>query len=262
MIFIQIFFILLLNPTSQELKLVKSLPLQAITFTTDNTGNYYIVSPQNEIIKHKQDGTLLATYDDKTRGEISSVNTSIPLEVFLFYQDQHQIVYLDNTMSQKSTIDLEQYNLTQVSLACPSYDKGIWVYDEFDFELKKYDTQLNLVQKSGNLNSLVGTSMEPNYLTENNDWVYLNNPTSGILVLDIYGTYSKTIPILAIDQFQVKGDYIYYLKENKLHSYHIKTLEDRIIFVEGNIEFNSVRVEKERVFLMTKDQLYIYEITF
>jgi len=224
--------------------------MQAVAFTTDNTGNYYSVSLQNEILKHQQDGTLLATYDDKTRGEISSVNTSIPLELFLFYQDQHQIVYLDNTMSQKSTIDLEQYDLTQVSLACPSYDKGIWVYDEFDFELKKYDNKLNLVHKSGNLNSIVGTSMAP---------VYLNNPTSGILVLDIYGTYSKTIPILAIDQFQVKGDYIYYLKENELHSYNVKTLEDHLIPVEGNVEFNSVRVEKERVFLMTKDQLYIYK---
>jgi hypothetical protein len=144
----------------------------------------------------------------------------------VFYQDFGQISYLDDVLSViGSRISLLEQGLDQATLSCSSWDDGIWLYDPQDFELKRLGNDLRLSHQSGNVNQLVGIEANPNFIIEKNNFVYLNNPLTGILVFDQFGTYYKTLPVIGIDRFQVSADQVFYLQEGKLISYNMRMFQ-------------------------------------
>lgn len=53
------------------------------------------------------------------------------------------------------------------------------------FALVRLDSKLAVAQTTSNLNQLLGIEINPNFMCEYNNSVYLNNPSTGILVFDI-----------------------------------------------------------------------------
>lgn len=195
------------------------------SITSDYLGNIYAID-DNEIVKYSPAGTLISSFSDKSAGTITSVDPSNPLRVQVFYQDFGQISYLDDVLSIiGSRILLIDLGLDQATLSCSSWDDGIWLYDPQDFELKRLGNDLRLSHQSGNINQLVGIELNPNFIIEKNNFVYLNDPVTGILVFDQFGTYYKTLPVRGIDRFQVGDGQVFYLSEGKLMSYNMKTFQ-------------------------------------
>ncbi|MFH0866219.1 MAG: hypothetical protein V1904_08485 [Bacteroidota bacterium] len=203
--------------------LLSTIPGSYSFMTTDNLGNVYTVSGC-EFKKFSSDGVLIKSFSDKSHGDIAFADASDPLKILLFYHDFRQIIFLDNTLSiNGDVIDLDKLELLQPLLACSSYENGFWVYDQQDFQLIRFDKNLQRSNSSGNITQLTGVDIKPNYLIETNNMVYLNNPETGILVFDKYGTYSKTLPIKQLNSFQIIGDNLVYASELQLIEYNFKT---------------------------------------
>src|SRR5205823_4484214 len=141
---------------------------------------------------------------------------SNPMKLVLFYPDFAQINTLDTKLALQSTVNLRNIGIAQPTLACNSDHLGYWVYDMQDFQLKKVDLNLQIQFQSGNISQTIGSDVLPNFLIESGEYVYLNNPSTGILIFDLFGTYFKTIPLLKLRNFQVIGSQILYLDDNKL----------------------------------------------
>jgi len=206
-------------------ELIRQLQVTGTSITSDYLGNVYAIS-DNEIAKYASTGALISSFSDKNAGTITSVDASNPLRVQVFYQDFGQIIYLDDVLSViGSRISLLEQGLDQSTLSCSSWDDGIWLYDPQDFELKRLGSDLRLSHQSGNINQLVGIEANPNFITEKNNFVYLNNPSTGILVFDQFGAYYKTLPVIGIDRFQVSEEQVFYLQEGKLMSYNMRMFQ-------------------------------------
>jgi hypothetical protein len=206
-------------------ELIRQLQVTGTSITSDYLGNVYAIN-DNEIAKYSSTGSLISSFSDKNAGTITSVDASNPLRVQVFYQDFGQIIYLDDVLSViGSRISLLEQGLDQATLSCSSWDDGIWLYDPQDFELKRLGNDLRLSHQSGNVNQLVGIEANPNFIIEKNNFVYLNNPLTGILVFDQFGTYYKTLPVIGIERFQVSADQVFYLQEGKLISYNMRMFQ-------------------------------------
>ncbi|MFH1319285.1 MAG: hypothetical protein ABII90_01340 [Bacteroidota bacterium] len=248
--------------------LLKTIPVNTSLFTTDNLGQLYIVENE-QLLKYNPKGILLSTYSNKNLGNISFVDAANPLRLLLFYKDFAQVIFLDNALSiLGGNISLEQMGFEQTTLICTSNDNGLWIYDPKDFRLIRLDQNLKTTYHSGDINQLLGIEINPNYLIEYNNWVYLNNPETGIMVFDFYGTYYKTIPLKRLTSFQVVGDNIFYFSDNYLKSYHLKSFEKNSInlpaypdsiVVESPI-YRDVRIEKQKLFLLRGKSLDLYLI--
>jgi hypothetical protein len=102
---------------------------------------------------------------------------------------------------------------------------------------------------------LVGVEINPNFIMEANNFVYLNNPSDGILVFDQYGTYFKTIPLKGLEQFQLNGDQIFYENNGKLKSYNIKMfVENSLDLPVSKEEIKSLRFERESKLLVIQKE--------
>jgi hypothetical protein len=248
-----------LSFTGGNITLKQTIPAKADQLTTDNLGNFYLV--KNDVLeKYDPAGTIVKTYSNKSFGKIDLVDAGNAMKVLLFYKNFSEVVFLDNTLSLNGEpVSLESLGFNQTQLICSSYNNGTWIYNPQNFELLRLDQNLQQTVSTGNIAQLTGNSISPSFVNEYNNKVYLSDPEKGIMVFDVYGTYSKTIPLKKVERFQVSGDNIIYIQRRQIMSFNTKTRnEDSIPLPDTSA--TALRVEKERLFLLTKENLRIYKV--
>ncbi len=247
-----LFSILTLNLVAQS---QISIPFAGKSFTTDQFGNYYEFSDV-EIKKYSNKGKLLYSYSNNLLGEISSVDAYNPLKILVYFKEFTKIITLDNTLSPTSSIiDLTTLDIDETSLVCRSYNDGIWYYNPIRFELIRKDIELKTTNKSVQIANLLNKNIQPNFLVEYNNQVYLNDPKNGILVFDNFGTYIKTLPIFGLTNFQVKEKYLLFVNDkNEIMTYDFFTLDMSIYGKTAPEKILAVRIEQNLIFKLTKSK--------
>ena len=230
-------------------------------FTTDKLQNIYYLSTKNEIVKLKPDGTEQFRYINKTLDEPTYLDATNPFNLLLFYPDYQNVVTLDRTMNLAGQYSLFQLNLFQVNAIGAAGDGNLWVYDEVTFRLKKIGLDGRVILQSSDLSLELGENIKPNLLLERGQQVYLNDPAYGILVFDVFGRHSKTLPIMGLTTFQVSGDQLLYWNQGQLKSFHLKALlEVGIRLPVGVPPESKVRVEKDRFYALVGRSLKVYSL--
>jgi hypothetical protein len=233
-------------------------------FTTDNLGQVYLIKG-DQLFKYNKFGSLLFTYSNKVLGQITIIDASNPLRLLLYYRDFGQIEFLDDALSLiGSAINLEEKLMGQSTLACASTNDEMWLYDPLDFRLVRINQKLKVSYESLNINQISGTNILPNLLIEYNNWVYLNNPATGILVFDVYGTYSKTIPIKGLQSFKFEDNQLFYFKDKKLISYDLNRFsETEMMLPKLSLDAKNIRIERaEKLLAVLKEnklELFLIE---
>lgn len=252
--FVLLLLLCLSFTAGDTLKTLYTIRAKADFFTTDNFGNTYLVKA-DEIRKYNPNGDLLKIYSNKNMGKITSVDASNALRLLVFYKDFASIIILDDLLSQNGDIiNLLDLSLEQSDLVCTSFNNGMWFFNRENANLVRLNDNLQTAVNTGNLNRLLGSDLKPNFILEYDGYVYLNNPNEGILVFDIYGTYSKTITIKGLQHFQIKEQSLIYFADGKLKSYQLKQLNTVDIPFFG---VNDVRVEKDNYYLFYKDSVLV-----
>ncbi len=238
-------------------KLITTINAESDFITSDNQSNIYAVKA-NELTKYDKTGKLLYKYSNKNFGNMDFVDASNMLRILVFYKNFSQVVFLDNTLSLiGESVSLDNIGFQQAKLVCSSHNNGMWIFNPFKMELVRIDQSLEQTQQTGNLSLLLNIDLQPNYLLEYNNKVYMNNPSTGILIFDIYGTYYKTIPIKNIQHFQPIDDQVYYISDNKVKAYNTKTT-DEVQFEIPAVEFQSFQLEMGVLILQSSKTISIY----
>lgn len=189
----------------------------------DDFGNVYVIT-KNEIVKYTTIGTLIKSFSTKRYGTIENVDVTNPLKILVYYKDFQQILFLDNQLTPSSDmISLESLNLEQTSLVCTSANNSFWLYDKQNNSLQRFSQNSQQLVKIDNLKRILDIDIKPNFMKEKSNYLYLNCPTEGILVFDIYGSFYKTIPIKNITEFEVFNENILYFKNKNLCEYSSQT---------------------------------------
>lgn len=232
--------------------------IEAERMTTDNIGNVYLIKGEG-ISKYDSKGVLQKTFSNKNFGAITSADATNALRIILFYKDFNRVVTLDNTLSQNGDpLTLETIGYPLASLVAASHDNGLWIYDQANFELIRLNRNLQVENRSGNLSQILGIELQPNFLIEKDNRLFLNNPTTGILIFDVFGTYSKTLPILSLKKFQVVDDAIVYFENGELVAESIP-IDTKLFFTEpSDTSALDMRMEKNAIFVLKKNTLEIY----
>lgn len=240
-----------------KFKLVSEIEIEAGFFTTDNQSNIYMVN-KYELLKYDRSGKLLRKFSNKNFGDISYVDASNMMRILVFYKDFSQVVFLDNTLSLNGEpISFDKIGFQQVNLVCSSFNNGMWIYDQQKFSLVQLNTSYEVVHKTENINNLLNIELQPISLTEHENKLYLNNPTTGILVFDIYGTYYKTLPLKNVKQFQIIGEWVYYMLNGKVKAYNIKTTEETDFNMPSG-DYTAFRLEVDVLILRSLKGLSVY----
>ena len=226
---------------------------------TDKLGQVYIVNTADELVKYNAQGQQQFIYFDRTLGEISYIDATNPFQVLVFFEDFQTVVWLDRTLNPMSTIHLSDFGFFQLNTIAVASDNRLWIYDNTTFQIKKIDNQGEVIVESMELNNLT-TNLNPNFIIEKNNRIYLNNPITGIYVFDIFGQYIETIPILNLTTFQIIDGQLWYQNKTEFNSYHFKTLQTEIIDLPFRIEAKqTVFKQKNNWFWVKGEEVVIVE---
>lgn len=227
-------------------------------FTTDQLGYIYLANT-DELSKYDSEGKLMFRQSYKSMGDISIIDATQSLRTLLFYRDLTQILFVDNTLSiQGESIKLEKEGFPFVTLACASFmNNHFWIYSTDEFMIKRLDKNLKEISTSGNITQLIRKELNPDYIVESGDHVFLHDPNQGILQFDLFGTYIQTLPIKDISFFQVEQNAILYLENGNLMAYSLKdfSLAKMELPKTGVKQFRKV---ENKLILSLEDHLEIY----
>ena len=98
----------------------------------------------------------------------------------------------------------------------------------------------------------------PDFLLEWDNNIYMNNPKTGILVFDQYSSYIKTIPITELKSFQIIGNDLLFVKENKMMKHNLKTLQENEVLLPPHDSLVCSRIEQQQLYLLTTSSLSFY----
>lgn len=245
-----------------------SLPLYKIVgnniadFTTDNLGNIYLLSTNNQLKKLNPNGDSVAVFNDVRRfGKLYQIDASNPLKVLLYYKDFSTVVALDRFLNIRNTIDLRRLKLYQVKTIGQSFDNGIWVYDEQEAKLKRVADDGTIKEQTGDLRQQLEEAPAPDFITDQERLVYLYDSTRGLLVFDYFGNVKNKVALTGWQDFQVIGTVIFGRKGTLLERYQLNTLQLQEKNLPG-ILHNATRIHIaiNRLYCLKQGRLYIYSL--
>ena len=234
----------------EKWKLIKEIKQEANFISTDRLGNLYVIN-DNSISMYNKNGDSLRSFNSQRFGTVAHLDCTDPYQLLVFFEDYNMVLFLDNFLSENGDIvDLQQLDLDQVSLACHSREAGFWAFDQIRQRVLHLNDNFEITHQTVNFVQWFGHRLEPNYMVEYNNKLYLNVPESGIFVFDHFGTYLKTIALKNIKNPQFLEGRINYLnKEQSFCHYNIQNFSEECEELKSFGSLKQVRIEKGRTYL-------------
>jgi hypothetical protein len=189
------------------------------------------INPKGQICLTQENGILLqldkygntnALFSPERTGEITSLFTNNPLQIFLFYAEWQEFIILNRLLDPLKEGNFQDLSLNSnldlgfIQFACPSVDNQLWLVDNSDFSLKKYDMLHHVLEAQTSLDLL----LEGDFYALKSLQVYQNklylHTQNGILIFDMYGNYQQKIPIQNVNTLRFYEESFYFFdKENQ-----------------------------------------------
>lgn len=239
-------------------RLKSSFKINAKYIQADELGNIYVVSPTNQLYKYNQAGKILATLNYNYSGNITGIDASNPMELYVFYKEINRVIFLDNNLAYRGEIDLTKSNIIQASCVARSYDNGLWVFDQGDLQLKKLDKEGKQYQSSGNIKQFCNFNFVPAYLADNGKQVILSSD-SVILFFDVFASYTRTLKVNAATTLQLGAEYLFHTAAN-----HVNMIDLKIGIVKSSFGFSYnykaqwAFVSKEYIYCFDGSNIFIF----
>ena len=245
---------------SSSYQLVKTLPIEAQFITSDKLAQLYVVTTKNDLIKFNSKGEELFRYTNNTLGELKHVDVTNPFNILLYYPEFLTVLTLNRTLNQSGEFSLFDLNVVDVPSVAMSNDNNIWFYDDVSFQIKKVDRKGETLETSENLSNQFSKVLQPNFIIERDNWLYVNDPDLGILVFDTYGQYTKTIDVNGLLDFQVLDEQLIHRKGSDLHVFHLRSLNTKVLELPENIkEEHQISIQREHLFVKKEKEIVIYK---
>lgn len=244
-----------------QLKLRKQYPLEHPIryFNVDNLGAYYLITRSNELIKYDEDGQWVGNHRAQVLGDLRQVDVANPLQLLLFYPEVSTLLQLDNMLYQTNRFEISGLQLSDNSLVCRSFDNNFWLYDERSFRLRKLAFDLRTVVEGEWLQNEFDTSLEPAYMLEHEECIYLSDPDAGIHVFDLYGRFLKTLPVTGVERFSIFEQHLYYVQGGKAYRYHLRQFTTEKLLLPTGLKIKMVRVNQRGIYVLDARSLQLFE---
>jgi len=241
--------------------LLNNFAIQAEYITVDKLQNIYVLTPDNQLLKHNSSGQLLFKYNNETYGKPSAIDVSNPLRPFLYFKDYLKGIVLDRTLNELYEYDLNLFGVDAiVSVAAPSPDNGLWLFDDIQFKLKKYSQQGQLLYESNDISQLIGKGIEPNHIIVKEDKIILQEEKK-IYFFDRFGQFSFEIEQTNSSQTQIEGNWLIGFQEDTNQLIFSLSLASKIIKVNlPKLNTPSLQTIKSGslIFIRTNEKIFIY----
>lgn len=240
--------------------LIKKIKFPVSSFSVDNIGELYLITPDNQLKKYNERGDSVGVFNQVTQyGKLAYVDAQNPWKTILYYENFSTIVLLDKYMNFVTAINLNKIGIYRVRAVTTSYDNNIWLFDEQDNTLKKIDDNGNLLSQTVDFRILFDSAPDPVKIIDRDGFVYLYDPEKGVYTFDYYGSFKSKLDFLHWNDIQVIGKTIYGFDDGNLYKY-IPPFPDFITYkLPPELQNStSIKFSIDKIYILKNNQLTIY----
>jgi hypothetical protein len=244
-------------------RLIDSIPIsEDAIWTVDILSNTYI-SEYGTVSKFDSTGVKVFSQSIKSLGGLSSLCVINTMKLVYFSEEQQLLCYMDNTLSQnENCVRLEDRGIMYAT-AVTSSDRSdkLWVLDEINSRLLLIDLESDLRKPLilENVRSIIGEVGQVT-MVERGGRLYVNNPSSGVYVFDIYGSFIKHIKERNVTSLDADELGVYLLQaDNSLH-YYTNRFNEELTLILPRENCHEILVKGNQIYLRTSHFVYKYSV--
>jgi hypothetical protein len=245
-------FFLLQGQEGIEVKLVKSVPLNADTFIGVNMFDelFYI---KNDVLS-KQTKSEYHSYQNNLYGSLNSVDILNSLESTLFYKNFNTVIQLDRRLGGISKIDFNQSNsFSTISHASSASNKRLWIFNTDTQQLQVYNPKQDIIEASSQSIQEVIVDFYSNY---NFFWILTKTK---LLQYNIYGNQLNSYALEGYDAFVYYKDYFVLKKDAQLYSLAVADEKPKLIALP-ELSIKDFSVTNETLYIYNGKELHSFKI--
>lgn len=243
---------------ADSLQLIHSFPIKARLFTTDPSGNMYVVAGNNSLYKYTVQGDSVGFFNEIKKGKITQIDATNPMRILLYYADYGQIIILDHLLSKKSSLKLSSLGFFNVNCIANSADGQIWIYDPISGTLYKIDENPS-IRFETNLRNVIESSLNPVFLVEQDRTFFLVDSSVGILKFDQYGLFKLKYDFKT-KEAQFFNNYLVYYHSPFLFSYNTTLFSEEKLRIPDEDDVLQVRIERNAIYVLRNSKIDIYHL--
>lgn len=249
----------ILTSQAQDFQLIDSIGFGPITQASiDRQNHIYMANEAGEINKYDTDGKLLVTFSPTKPATITLLEAWQGIRVFVYYNDFQEYLLLDRFLTPTQPIKLAT-ELAFAKLTTLAADDNIWVIDEADYSLKKWDAVQRRILVETPFSFLSQfPELEVNYIREYQNLLFITDNQYGVLVFDNLGNYLKTMDYKNLTYLNFSGDQMYFLNNRHLQLVNIYNGELLEISLPMKDKFNQALLTRNRLILIADHYFKIY----
>ncbi len=245
------------------LEAVRSIPLGVAAHASlDRNGHLFVADERGNIDKYTLEGQPLLHYSPQKVAVPDLLEAWFTLRIFAFYQEYQEYLVLDRFLNNSPLVRFAPDAVGFARSATLAADNLIWVFDDSDFSLKKYDPQTRQnVLVSPLALQLESTDVQVGFMREYQNQLYVSDESNGLLVFDNLGNYRKRLPFAGLAHFGFVGNELYFLRGSEVIFFHLYNFQERTVpLVLPTPPVHQVLVAPEHVLLLTDRELKVYRL--
>jgi len=249
--------------SGQSLEFVRSIPFDKPQQVSLDRYNYlYMSDEKGNIKKYDEEGKFQVLYSPVKVSNIALLEAWNTIKVFLFYREYQEYVMLERFLTTKQNYVLDPIAIGFARMATLASDYNLWIFDDTDFSLKKYDQQYNKVLFSTPLDLLLKPKeYDIRHMREYQNQLFLSDLNSGVMVFDIFGNYKKRIPFQGISYFSFYNDYLTFISGTQIVWFDLYGLSEIRFPLPTLKTYSQAIVTAKYTYLFSKEGMDIFTYT-
>ncbi len=143
-------------------------------------------------------------------------------------------------------------------LATLANDGQLWLFDDTDFSLKKYDPVTGRVSLHISLELVIeGDDHQFITLREYQNLIFLQDALSGVLVFDNAGNFRNKIALSSASSFGLCEDELYFFDANQLVFVHLYHPKRRRFSLPTGANPLSITIGPTKIFMLTEKEILV-----
>ena len=246
---------------SQELQRIKSHKIDEPTeVSIDRSGGIYFATFFGDIVKINSDLEQKLDFSPPNPGTIHMLEAWQGLRLFSFHRDLQLFRLVNRNLSLHEDYMFPQPLIGFAEMATPSFDNNVWVIDQQDFSLVKYNIFSRRLVSRTPLDQILDPDNYEIYLCkEYQNKLFISTRSKGILIFDNLGSYIKTFHHQNISFFNFWKDQLYFIDDGELAMINLYNEQESTINLPEDQDWKFALVFSEKIYLFSKSQLCLFQ---
>ncbi len=246
---------------SQSLIPVKRVPFTSLTaISVTQYGNLLTSDRQGTITLYDTAGAVLQRYASPKVAPVTLLEGWQTLRVFAFHREIQAYTLLDRWLAPVAEqVSLGQTASTEIGyarVATLAADNQLWIFDDTDFSIKKYDPATRQVALRVPLELILNpANYQVEFMREYQNLLFLVDRNYGILVFDNMGNLRRKLAAKGNSFFGFTGNEIYFIEPGRLRLLNLYTGQERYWPFPANLVVTQAVIVADKAVLVADREL-------